>query len=118
MPPRILVVDDDEAALNGLARLLRDDGYDVIACARPREALSCLGARHFDAVITDLEMPEIDGAAVAQRACIEQPGVPLFLISANALGSRVALAHATRTFDKPVDYDELERALRSCLSGS
>lgn len=69
MPERILVVEDDHDSLKGLTRLLRLGGYDVTAAADGRTALSLLQSEPgFDAILTDLMLPDVDGLAVAAAA--------------------------------------------------
>jgi CheY-like chemotaxis protein len=57
----ILLVDDDPSVLRALARLLRRDGYQVETACNGREALAELHQRHYDAIVSDLRMPELDG---------------------------------------------------------
>jgi CheY-like chemotaxis protein len=67
----ILVVDDEATTRNGLSRLLRHEGYDVLGAGNGREALDVLGASGPaagpeappapDLVLLDLMMPELDG---------------------------------------------------------
>jgi len=64
---RILVVDDDPAALQLLARQLRDAGYEVTTAANGREALELDRATAPQMVITDWMMPEMDGLELCRR---------------------------------------------------
>jgi DNA-binding NtrC family response regulator len=57
----ILIVDDDALIRWSLVRFLSQAGHKVAAAAGGLEALSIAEARHFDFVITDLSMPELDG---------------------------------------------------------
>ena len=63
-PVVALVVDDDPGSRELLARCLGDVGIDVVAAAGGAEALQLIRARHFDVVVCDLMMPEVDGFAV------------------------------------------------------
>lgn len=68
----ILVVDDEPTTRNGLARLLRHEGYDVVGAGNGREALNVLYADGRsdvpppDLVLLDLMMPELDGLALLE----------------------------------------------------
>ena len=58
---QILVVDDDPAVRDSLARTLRFEGYRVTTAADGRQALDEVGAGAPDAVILDVSMPVLDG---------------------------------------------------------
>jgi CheY-like chemotaxis protein len=60
-PGRILVVDDHRAAREGVIFVLREAGHAVQGAASAVEGLAILDRQAFDVVITDLQMPGIDG---------------------------------------------------------
>jgi signal transduction histidine kinase len=62
----ILIVDDEPSITNGLARLLRRDGYCVDTAANGRLALAKLRERPYDLVLSDLRMPELDGPGLCR----------------------------------------------------
>jgi DNA-binding response OmpR family regulator len=107
---RVLVVDDDPAAAEGLRLLLGTDGYDASAEHDPERALARLASEPFDAVVTDLEMPHVHGVEVVRAARAARPGAPVFVISAftdSQAGADAMAAGADGLFGKPLDYDEL-----------
>jgi len=57
----ILVIDDEPSIVRALAGLLRRDGYAVFTASNGRQALAQLQARHYDVILCDLRMPELDG---------------------------------------------------------
>jgi CheY-like chemotaxis protein len=59
--PRILVVDDETVIAQLIADMLSGEGYDVDTAPDGRVALARLGERHYDVVLSDLRMPELDG---------------------------------------------------------
>ncbi len=68
-PPRILLVDDNEATQRGLARFLEAEGYAVTLAFDGASALEALEAGPPpDFVLTDLRLPDIDGREVARSA--------------------------------------------------
>lgn len=113
---RFLVVDDDHAAVRGLTTLLSLDGHHVSPFTSGAEAVGALARESFDAVVTDLEMPETDGHAVlrAARECSPQA----CLVVASARGSErhheLTAAGACIVADKPFDYDAIANAIREC----
>jgi CheY-like chemotaxis protein len=69
----ILLVDDERAVVRALARLLRRDGYRVETACNGRHALAELRARRYDAIVSDLRMPELDGRAFYAHLRQEYP---------------------------------------------
>jgi CheY-like chemotaxis protein len=65
MRARVLVVDDYDEMTALLAEGLGEHGYDAVACSSSVEAAARLEAESFDALVTDLRMPEVDGGPVA-----------------------------------------------------
>ncbi len=63
---RVLIVDDDDLIRARIASLLGPAGYDVDAADSGEEALTMLGKRHYHIVVTDWEMPGIDGPALCR----------------------------------------------------
>lgn len=88
---RLLVVDDDAAQLHALCEVLREEGYEVLACAAPHEALDALrGARRFDLLLSDLHMPQMDGTTlVTQALAIDPDLVPLLMTGQGSIPTAV-----------------------------
>ncbi len=63
----VLVIDDDEMSRTALQEQLLQIGYDVSAVSGGKEALAMLQERHFDILMTDLMMPEMDGIELSHR---------------------------------------------------
>jgi DNA-binding NtrC family response regulator len=78
---RILVVDDEKAIREGLRQILEGEGYNVDLSDSGFSALEMLQARDFQAVITDLKMPGMDGMEVLKAITILQPNVPVIFIT-------------------------------------
>ncbi|HEX3866023.1 MAG TPA: response regulator [Gemmatimonadaceae bacterium] len=84
-PARILVVDDDQAVRDAIARTLRREGHEVV-CAESGEAALALtapvdAAHAFDLVISDVVMPGISGVDLVERLRRANPSLELILIS-------------------------------------
>jgi len=78
---RLLCVDDDSAFRQLYKDLLGSYGYDVTVAANGRQALKLFLSRKIDAVLTDLEMPEMTGAELAARLKRLRPELPVVLVS-------------------------------------
>ena len=80
---RILLADDDAATRDLVRRALEADGHSVHVTQDGSEALECVegsGAQKFDVLVSDVEMPLLDGVALAQRA-LKQPNLRVLLMS-------------------------------------
>jgi CheY-like chemotaxis protein len=78
---QIMVVDDDEGMRHLLSIALSGMGYDVVTAGRGAEALNLLLKSPFALVITDLEMPGMDGWNLASRIKDRFPGTPVILMT-------------------------------------
>ncbi|MCB0322584.1 MAG: response regulator [Bdellovibrionales bacterium] len=119
VPRRVLVVDDNWTNRAVLLRLLAKIGYEAQAAASGMEALAMLRETHFDIVVLDLQMPDVDGWETLSRiraldAAIPQPRV--IVCSAQTMERETAL-HAAEVdgfLCKPISV----RELRSVLDGA
>lgn len=112
----ILVVDDDDDLRSALADNLRDDGYRVLEFRNPTELPSLDSMGEVTALITDYQMAEQDGIALADRFHARYPNTVIVLITAywsahlDAEAARRKYLHLCR---KPFDYDDLQALLDS-----
>ena len=74
---RVLVVDDEPSIVNMLCEMLVSQGYEPRGCTGGREAMSALQESPFDAIISDLKMPDVSGTELMQHACEKYPTLPL-----------------------------------------
>ena len=79
---RILVVDDSATMRLSLVGVLSMQ-FDAISCASGKEALDHLAAGQFDLVLTDWEMPEMDGVSLVQNIREAHPQVQCLILSGN-----------------------------------
>ena len=77
----ILVVDDDKATRDGVARTLRSD-YSVLTAADADAAMAALPVNAVDLVLTDLRMPGRDGLSLLRDIIAAYPSIPVILLSA------------------------------------
>jgi two-component system chemotaxis sensor kinase CheA len=80
--PKVLLVDDSSAMLAALAGFLRTAGMDVTTASNGDNALRKLRAQQrppFDALITDVEMDDMDGITLVEQILAEQPTLPAFV---------------------------------------
>lgn len=79
--PRILVVDDEQAVRDLLAKTLTMADYDVDAAPDGASAIERLRAVEYDLLITDLKMPGMDGLSVLREARRTAPDLPVIIIT-------------------------------------
>jgi len=81
---RVLLVEDDVHIADLLALHLRDEGLDVVHCARGDEGLQQLERGGWDALVLDLNLPGVDGLEICRRARAMARYTPIIIISARA----------------------------------
>ncbi len=111
-----LVVDDEDDLGEALGELLEQEGFRVDLAGSGREAQALLAQGNYDVVLSDLRMPDIDGAALFDWIERERPDlVPrIAFVTGDTLGSAAGrfLARAGRpVLEKPFDADGLHRLL-------
>jgi two-component system response regulator HydG len=115
---RVLVVEDDDDTRAALCDALTDLGHAIEAHADGASALQRLGSAEFDAVLTDIRMPGMDGIELCQRLTGDRPHLPIVVMTAfgdveSALGALRAGAFDFLT--KPLSLDKLTGALTRAL---
>lgn len=116
-PPAVLLVDDSAVVRAKLVKLFRAAGYDAVAARDGVEALDMLAQRHFDVLVTDLEMPNMDGFELiaAVQGSLETEDLPIVAITGHeALQARVhEFGGLYGIFRKPWNDRELLRRVQS-----
>jgi DNA-binding NtrC family response regulator len=79
----ILVVDDDEAILPVLDVTLRAAGYRVVVTTRPTEALELIAREAVDILVSDVDMPLLDGLELVSKVKKDFPWVVRILLTAH-----------------------------------
>ncbi len=121
---RILVIDDDEAIRQGIRRFLAGQGYEVEVAENGKEALRLFEAEPADLVITDINMPEMDGIEIITTFQKLSPGVPVVAISGGGLMPKelllgnADLLGAVESLPKPFELDDLLGAVERGLASA
>lgn len=93
-PTLVLAVDDSITQVTGMQLLLQQHGYEVMTAANGQLALEAVRQRRPDLVVTDLQMPEMDGLQLVAALRQEFAGLPIILTTAK--GSEDIAAKALR----------------------
>lgn len=119
MKAKVLIVDDDTSMCELLAEGLVQHGYEARWNASPQEALVQLTEQNFDVVLTDINMRDMSGLELCQKATEAHPQLPVIVIT--AFGSMETAVQAIRAgaydfITKPFDIDvvaiAIERAVK------
>jgi two-component system response regulator AtoC len=112
---KILIVDDEEDALENCRRILSRVPYTCVSTSNPSQALALLEREHPGLVLTDLRMPKMDGIEVLTAAKRADPNVQVVLVTAHATIETAVTSMRYGAFDyitKPFTSDELIQVVR------
>ena len=112
---KVILADDDPVVRVALGRLLEDRGWDVVRVGDGPTALLELQTRGADLLVTDLQMPGMDGLALADAARAVDPGLSILFVSGCA---RDVCYDRSGFLPKPVTAAALDEALPRVLTGS
>jgi two-component system NtrC family sensor kinase len=117
---RVLVVDDDPEVAELMREVLESAGFDVLTAESGAVALELLAEARFDAVVSDVRMPDLDGPALWQRLKTEHPALArrVLFVSGDTLSDAARQALATTgapTLDKPFTSADLLGAVKAVL---
>jgi two-component system response regulator HydG len=119
-PLSVLIVDDDPALLHALPRALRlrMSGVTVETADSAAAALDRIATQDYDAIVTDIKMPGMDGFALLAEIRTRRPDTPTLMITGhgeNELVVRALRAGASDFMQKPIDRDYFIAALHRAM---
>ena len=122
-PIRILVVEDESHVRDGIVETLRSAGYEVATAGDGKEALPLVAEQQFDAIISGILMPHMDGMEFFEHLQEEYPSSAarvLFMTDwADRAPVEIFLAQSGRPcLDKPVGEEALLRILQEIMTAS
>ncbi|HWZ08040.1 MAG TPA: response regulator [Bradyrhizobium sp.] len=119
--PRLLIVDDEESMRTLVARAIAMDDHEIVTAADGAEALEILsnGQNAFDLLLTDIQMPVMDGIALALTAARDLPDLTILLMTGFAdqrerASGLNAIAHDVIT--KPFSVADIRSAVADALA--
>jgi PAS domain S-box-containing protein len=114
---KLLYIEDDPEQRTTLAEKLRERGFIVVEGVSGEHGVSLMGEKP-DVVLCDLNMPDLNGLEVLQKAHDQDPDVPFILLTAHPsipLAVQAIVEGAHRFLIKPVSVDELEISIHQAL---
>jgi len=116
---RILVVDDEENTRIGLSKLLSQEGFEVESAANGNDALDLLGQKKVNLVISDINMPDMNGLVFLRELSRKFPSTSVIMITAyGGVESYLEAMNlgAYEYLHKPVRMDELRSVMKKIFN--
>lgn len=115
----ILLVDDDPHILDLYFQILLDEGYCITKATSGERAIEAMLRNHFDMVVTDLNMGQVDGISVLRKAKEIDPKTIVIITTANTdihFAIKALRLHADDYMLKPFDLQEFLIHISRCLN--
>lgn len=105
----ILLVEDDEAIRYTLTLALKRKNYEVKEAESAEKAMKIIEKENFDCLLSDVELPEMDGIKLAEKVKKMKPDVKIVLMTAIPLKEKLRKIEEMKikTFIKPFEVDRL-----------
>ncbi len=117
-PARILLVEDDPDGRRSVVEALEVAGWTVVSVEDGESAVASLQKEEFDAVLSDLVLPDINGLEVLERARKIHPQLPVLIMTAYGTVDTAIRALKSGAYDylvKPLDLDDLHSKIGRAL---
>jgi two-component system, OmpR family, response regulator len=115
---RVLLVDDEVAFANNIAKLISKRGYEVIAVYNGESAIRAIEENEFDVIVLDLKMPGLDGLATLKQIKKRQPNVEVIILTGHGSMDSGIDGIQLGAFDfimKPVRFEDLHESIRQAF---
>ncbi len=118
----VLVVDDSTTARKHISRVLTNLGIErIVQAVNGKEAVALMGEQFFDLIVTDYNMPEMDGQELTRyiRETSQQRSIPILMVTSEAYSSHLAGVKqlgVSAMCDKPFEPNEVKGLLRKILA--
>src|SRR5579863_3493227 len=115
---KVLVVDDEEAIREVISTLLEAQGFQCTTCHNGKAGLESFRRDSFDLVLSDIVMPEMDGLKLLGELRLDDPDVPVIMVTAMHDISIALEAIRAGAYDyilKPFEKDQLHLSVRRAL---
>jgi PAS domain S-box-containing protein len=115
---RVLVVDDEMDVMTSLCAILSEVGYDVVGFSRGRDALDMLKKQSFDVLLADLDMPDMNGLELLQKALGRDRFLLCFIVTGKGTVQTAIKALGVGAFDviaKPFTFEVLRMKISRAL---
>jgi len=121
---RILIIDDNSAVRETMARILQLAGYETITAGDGNEGLARMRKEKPDLIITDIIMPEKEGIETIREILIEQPNARIIAVSGGGRHANMDFLEAARklgameVIEKPFEPEDLVNRVSRCFKAA
>jgi two-component system NtrC family sensor kinase len=118
---RVLLIDDEPTLRSGIQAFGQLRGFTVLAAESGLQGLDMIRTSQVDAIVCDLRMPGMDGAAFHERLRRDRPGLAartVFITGDVVAGGGRTTTHRQPVLSKPFTFEKLEEALVALLRGT
>ena len=115
---RVLVVDDEPEMCRLIEQALKQEGYQIDVSFSGIEALQKIKSFNYHLLLTDLEMPEVDGIELTRKAKKQNPEIRVIMVTGNATVDASIRSLRNRIdgyIRKPFNISELRKVVRQTL---
>lgn len=115
----VLLVDDDADSLSMMLQVLQNDGITVVCADSAEDALVKMESNAFRVMLTDWNMPGMNGITLAEMVAEREPLMPVYLMTGDILADIPRLAKDAgirAVLNKPFSSTEMLRVIRDALS--
>ena len=116
--PRILLIEDDPDGRRSVSEALIESGYEVVAADCGQKGVGMFGQQTFDAVLSDIKLPDIDGVQVLRQIRKTDPDMAVLLMTAYGTISAAVEALKAGAYDyilKPLDLTDLQAKIAHAI---
>jgi two-component system nitrogen regulation response regulator GlnG len=119
--PRLLVIDDEASVCYSFRRVFGTGEVEVLSAGTAAAGLELLHARHPDAIVLDLQLPDRNGLELFQEISQLDPKLPVIFITAHGTTDTAIEAMKRGAFDylvKPVDFEKISQVIGRALEAA
>lgn len=114
MTHKILLVDDDESLRGFVAKAIANEGFDVTEAEDGETAWDNLKANHYDLLLTDIVMPNMDGVELSTKAICHDPNLKIMFMT-GFTGMASTLDDKTTVIAKPFHLKDIVAQIKTRL---
>lgn len=118
MPNKALIIDDDKISLDLLAFQLKSEGFDTVTADNGSKGLDAAKASDFDVILTDLNLPDINGIEMVRQSKMISPETEIIVVTGFDSSQKAIEATRVGAFGyivKPVDFEDLMVDVRNAV---
>jgi len=115
MSEKVLLIDDEEEFLSALSERMEIRGMDVKTAATADSAVAALDSNEYDAIVLDLQMPDMNGIEMLKAIKVRHPDMQVILLTGHATveaGIQAMKLGAMDFMEKPADIESLTEKIK------